>query len=119
MYSITTIPRHNRVAISFSGWMEQDHPTLFKEIMNAANAMQSRTGEWDLMADFTDTPVMTQERAQNTTKIFGWCLANGMRRTAVVLISATQQMQLQRVTARAKTVRYFDNAEAARDWLAN
>jgi hypothetical protein len=82
MYSIEPDKRRNRLKLSFSGQMQQDPPTFFNELKDGVQSIVSRTGDWDLVVDFTDTPVMPQDRAQNTARIFEWCETNGVRKIA-------------------------------------
>ena len=117
MYSITTNSSRSLVELTFSGPMDQDPAAFFKELTGSADRVRRSTGSWQLLVDFTETDVMVQERAQNTGKIFEWCLANGISKTAIVASSATQKMQIRRVTNASKVIEFFDTAAQAKAWL--
>lgn len=117
MYSLTKLPKQNRLELSFSGHMEQDPAAFFAELTNAAKAVRANDGTWSLLVDFSDTPVMPQDRAQNTAKIYDWCIANGVKRIAFVMQSVTQKMQIKRVSGRSEIVQAFDTKAQAEAWL--
>ena len=118
MYSLAREPKRNRVTLSFSGHMTQDATAFFEELTTVAKSVRAPDGGWSMLVDFSDTPVMTQERANNTERIFDWCMANGIRKIAFVLHSATQHMQIRRVTAKSPVVEVFDTCIQAETWLA-
>ena len=97
--------------------MEQDPAAFFVELTNAAKAVRANDGTWSLLVDFSDTPVMPQDRAQNTAKIYDWCIANGVKRIAFVMQSVTQKMQIKRVSGRSEIVQAFDTKAQAEAWL--
>ena len=117
MYTLRLTPAHNRVELSFSGHMMQDAEGLFTELTEAALRVRGNSGDWDVLADYSDTPVLPQDRAQNTARILGWCLAHGIRRIAVVSRSVTQTMQLQRLARQNPVVQIFEQRSHAIDWL--
>lgn len=119
MYSIITEPERNRLTIAFAGRMEQDPAAFFEELTSAVQRVRERQSAWDLVADFSDTPVMPQDRAQNTIRIFAWFMDNGLRKGSCVLQSVTQKMQIARVTERNDAVKFFETREAAERWLDN
>ena len=118
MYSLAREPELHRVELRFSGQMTQDAAAFFDELTTAAKCVRSPDCDWSLLVDFSDTPVMTQERANNTTKIFDWCMANGIAKIAFVLHSSTQRMQVKRVTRQSPVVEVFDTRAQAEAWLA-
>ncbi len=121
MYSITLDRRLSRLTLVFSGHMDQDPAAFLAEFTDAAQTIRNAPGVlggmWDLLADYADTPVMPQDRAQNTARIFEWCLANNLRRAAGVMNSATQRMQMHRLTKRNDRIGFFETRSAAQDWL--
>ena len=118
MYSVVPKSSHNRLELKFDGHMEQDPAVFFGEFTSAAASVRDESGEWDLLVDFSNTPVMPQERAENTAKIFQWCLSNNVRRIAFVLTSITQKMQIKRVSQSSDKIEYFEEVGAAERWLA-
>ena len=118
MYSIETDRQTGLVTLAFSGVMDQDPEEFFLELTTAIESVRMASGDWDLLVDFGDTSVMSQDRAQNTNRIFQWCIAKGIRRCACVTSGITQKMQMQRVTDRSEKMRYFEARNEAEDWLA-
>ena len=118
MYTIEVLRARSRVILSFCGEMKQDPAAFFAELTAAANTAKLRDGEWEMLVDFSQTPVMPQDRAQNTARIFDWCLANGIRKTACVMTMLTQRMQIQRVTKRHEKIECFEDSQSAEEWLA-
>ena len=117
MYRIDISRSRSRVTLSFSGEMKQDPAAFLAELTSAANKAKGSGDDWEMLVDFSDTPVMPQDRAQNTSKIFEWCLGNGIRKTACVMNTLTQRMQIQRVTKRHEKIEFFESISAAEDWL--
>ena len=117
MYSIDPNRQKRRVTLSFDGLMRQDPQVFFKELTDAVKSVRGSEGEWDLLVDFSGTPVMPQDRAKNTAKIFDWCLENDIRKVAAVMETITQRMQLQRVTGRNDKIAYFESRSDAQSWL--
>ncbi|WP_108789348.1 hypothetical protein [Erythrobacter sp. Alg231-14] len=119
MYSIIADSRQRRLTLTFSGEMDQDPAAFFEELTSKVQRLRAAGDDWDLLTDFSDTPVMPQDRAQNTVRIFAWFMDNGMRRGACVLQSVTQRMQIARVTGRNDAVVFFDTLSKAESWLNN
>ena len=119
MYLLTRHPKQHRVELGFSGQMTQEAGAFFEELTTAAKSVRSPDGDWSLLVDFSDTPVMSQERAQNTAKIFEWCKTHGIVKIAFILNSATQRMQVNRVTENSAIVEVFETRAQAESWLAS
>ncbi len=117
MHLIDRDTKNSRVTLTFIGEMKQDPKAFFAEFVSASQSVRNADGEWDLLLDFSQTHVMPQERAANTQKIFDWCLENGIRKTAFIMQSITQRLQIQRVTERHPKIEFFESASAAADWL--
>ena len=117
MYSIETNRQTGLVTLSFSGVMDQDPEAFFLELTTGIEDVRKASGDWDLLVDFGDTSVMSQDRAQNTNRIFQWCIAKGIRRCACITSGITQKMQMQRVTEHSEKLRYFETRAEAEGWL--
>ena len=117
MPALVRQPKNHRVELSFSGQMTQDPAAFFEELTSAAKSVRSPDGGWSLLVDFSDTHVMSQDRAQNTIKIFEWCKVNGIVKIAFILQSVTQRLQIKRVSGNSELVEVFDSQAKAVNWL--
>ncbi len=118
MYSLNAYRNLGRVVLGFDGEMTQNPAHFFSEFSAAANDARLGRDDWDLLIDFSQTPVMPQDRAQNTARIFAWCLDNAIRKIAVVTANTTQRMQMRRVTERSEKLAFFDSSHEAETWLS-
>lgn len=117
MYTFDILLAKSRIDLSFSGEMKQNPAALFAELSSAVGTVGSRNGTWDLLVDYSDTHVLTQERARHTADKFEWCLENGIRKVACVMNTLTQRMQIQRVTKRHEKIGFFECRHSAEEWL--
>ncbi len=71
-----------------------------------------------MISDFSRSMVMPQDIAHESKNLAIWLIENGLRKSANILQSATQRMQIARVTQRDEKFAYFTSREEAAAWLA-
>lgn len=118
MYTIRSVPSKHRFELVFDNYQDHDHERFVEDIEKSVLKVRDRQGRFDMLADFTSSIVMPQDIAEGSRDLVVWLIANGLRKSANVLQSATQQMQIQRVTEQDSKFAYFDTFEEAEEWLA-
>ncbi|MEM8724716.1 MAG: hypothetical protein AAGE86_04250 [Pseudomonadota bacterium] len=117
MYRIQGIAPKHRVLVSFHGDFDFDQSDLDNELKSIAMDVRSAEGHFDLLADFTQAPVMPQDRAQQSEVLIAWCVANGLRKSANVMDTTIQAIQVKRVSAHDEKFRTFTSRREAELWL--
>ena len=117
MFSIEEDHINGRINATFSGIFEYDAADLVAGIKGAIPNVRRSDGTFDLLSDFTEASVMPQDHAQASEDFLGWLDKNGLRKSAVVMTSVTQRMQVQRVSDRSDKLGYFGNRAEAEKWL--
>lgn len=117
MYSIEKDHINGRVNATFSGNFEHDAADLVADIKDAIPDVRRSDGTFDLLSDFTDASVMPQDHAQTSEDFLLWLDKNGLRKSAIVMTSITQRMQVQRVSDRNEKLGYFGSRAEAQKWL--
>lgn len=118
MYSVRTLPTKNRVEVVFNGAHGYDYVQFSEELKDAAMAVRSTEGHFDLLVDFTTADVLPQENAAQSQRNIAWCISQGMRKSANIVPSVTQRMQVKRVSANDLRLSYFGTRKEAECWLA-
>lgn len=117
MYTIRALLERNRVEIIFDGAHDYDYLVFSQELKDAALAVRSNQGHFDLLVDFTAGQVLPQENAAQSERNIAWCIANGMRKSANVMTTIIQKIQVKRVSHRDEKLGYFETREEAEKWL--
>lgn len=118
MFRVVKLPHKNRVLIAFEGNIgEEDNLPFFRELKVAALEVRSADGEFDLLTDWTAASAMPQENARTGEDAVAWCIANGMRKSANVMNTIIQKMQVKRVSGQDERLGYFETREEAEHWL--
>jgi hypothetical protein len=117
MYCIDTIPSKSRLLMTFEDFANLDFEMFMRDAQAATLQAKGASRHFDILADFSDTMVMPQNIARGSQDIACWFLENGLRRSANVMQSITQRMQIQRVTDRDTKFAYFETHAEAQAWL--
>jgi len=117
MHSIEKLTSKHRIVIQFGSYVDHDPDAFAIELKQAAFDVKGSLGEFDILADFTESMVMPQDAAKSSEDVISWCLANGMRKSANVIQNVTQRMQVKRVTEQDPRFGYFGTREQAAEWL--
>ena len=119
MYSIMPIRAKNRVVVVFVNDFEHGQAIFNTELKNAVKEVRAEDRHFDLLVDFSTAPVMSQDRAGQGGEMINWCLANGLRKSANVMDTVLQRMQVKRVSANDDKFQYFTSYAEAEAWLAS
>lgn len=117
MWTIEPKPRKNRIVITFKGQFEQRYDEYDAQMMAAVARVKSRKGHFDTLVNMLEAPVAPQAQAGRGGDIAQWCLANGLRKGAVVHWSKTGIMQMRRLVNNDGRTAYFSSLEEAEAWL--
>lgn len=118
MYHIEKVSNRALVIITFEGAYDFDQSAFEGEIKDAVTFVRSAEKSFDILADWSKISVMDQGRAGESHALAAWFIAAGLRRSANVLTSITQRMQLKRVTEGDERFGYFATKEEALAWLS-
>ena len=99
MYTIEKIPSKRRVVLLLDKYQDHDRPQFTRDFQAAVLCVKGGADHFDILADFSGSMVMPQDIATDSMTLAQWLVANGLRRSANVSQSVTQQMQVRRVTA--------------------
>jgi len=119
MYRIVASPHRNRVTIDFGTEYDFDEDEFERELVDAIESVRDKGGAFDLLADFSQAPVMDQQRASESERVVAWCAANGLRKSANVVGSLIHQMQVKRLSKKDDRFGYFEGINDALRWLDN
>ncbi|MEP3052222.1 MAG: hypothetical protein ABJP48_05695 [Erythrobacter sp.] len=117
MYKIHPQIQKNRVLIVFDGEFDYDQTEFAEEIKKAVLTVRSTEREFDLLADYSKVTVMDQSRASRSEEIVAWCVDNGLRKSANVMNSALQRIQIKRLASQNDKWKFFETLSEAEMWL--
>jgi hypothetical protein len=117
MWTIEPSSRNHRIVITFKGQFEQRHDKFDTQMMAAVARVKSRKGQFDTLTNMLEAPVAPQGQASRGGDIARWCLANGLRKSAVVHSSQTGIMQMRRLVNNDERAAYFSSLPDAEAWL--
>jgi len=117
MYSITKSLARNRVEITFDGNHDYSSEEFNAELRSAALAVRSAEGVFDLLVDFSKGEVMPQDATIRSQNNIDWCSENGMRKSANIVPTAIQKLQLNRVARGNDRLEFFGTRDEAEAWL--
>lgn len=117
MYTIEELHSKRRVVLTLGRYEDYDRTQFHAEMKRAALSVRGSHGYFDILADFSDSMVMPRDVAQDSEDMASWFLANGLRRSANISRSVTQQMQIRRVTREAERFGLFATREEGERWL--
>lgn len=119
MYEITQEPSKHRFTVRFDLYADHDREKFFGDIQKAALNVRSADKRFDMIADFTDSMVMPQPIAKDSVRLTDWLIENGLRKSANIMVSVTQRLQVMRVTERNDKFGYFETLAEGERWLEN
>lgn len=117
MHIIKCLPSKHRVIMTFVHYDDHDPDRFLKETHEAVLSVKGASQSFDLLADFSAIMVMPQDIAQESEALASWLVSNGLRRSANIIGTITQRMQIQRVTDRDSKFGYFQTLEEGEAWL--
>ena len=118
MYSIATDPGNNRILVTFTKDFDYEADDLIAELKGAIAAVKRTDGTFDILSDFTDVSVMPQDHADISEGFLQWLSDNGLRKSANVMKSLIQRMQVNRVSGNNEKIGVFEFRSEAEKWLA-
>ena len=117
MYTIEEVPAKNRIVVIFDRFEDHDRTQFISDIQRAALKVRSSERHFDMLADFTQSMVMPQPIAKDSITLSDWLLENGLRKSANIMVSITQRMQVARVTDHDKRYDFFETRAEGERWL--
>ncbi len=118
MFTVTPLPAKRRVHVEFFGNYDHDPDAFHAALKHAVAEVQAKDRAFDILCDFTRASVMPQDHAASGEAAIAWCSANGLRKSANVIASVTQRMQVRRVAAGNPSMGFFADTAEAEEWLA-
>ena len=116
MFQIEIDQIRKRVIIDFVGTYDNDLTEFSQQMKMACMKARGGSGHFDMLSDFTQAPLMTQQTAHDSEAHVQWCKDHGLRKAANVVGSALSKLQLNRITADDK-FRIFETRAEAEAWL--
>jgi hypothetical protein len=116
MYKIDVDVAKHRVLIEFSGTYDDDLAEFGRQMVAACIRAKGIGRHFDMLSDFSQAPIMTQQTAGDSQEHVKWCIDNGLRKGANVVGGALSRMQLNRITADEK-FQMFETRAQAEAWL--
>lgn len=116
MYQIDVDQTQKRVIIDFVGTYDDDLTAFGQAMKMACMKARGGSGHFDMLSDFSQAHIMSQQTAQDSEAHVQWCKDNGLRKGANVVGGAVSKMQLNRITADDK-FRMFATRAEAEAWL--
>lgn len=117
MFKIETDLSKNRLIVIMSGQHDGDLDQFVAEVRNGVRAIMTTSDHFDILSDQSEAHVMEQARASVAEDLIKWCKDNGMRKSANVVGSLIQKMQIKRISNDDGAIGYFENRAEAEAWL--
>ncbi len=117
VYQITEILPKRRVVLQLDQFGDHDRNAFMRDMKQAALNVRALEGYFDILADFSNSIVMPRDIADDSEDMAAWFISNGLRRSANVSQSVTQQMQIRRVTRHDTKFAIFRTRAEAESWL--
>ena len=117
MYKIEPNLAKHRIEVSSVGVHDHDMDEFVKQVKDAAMTVKSRAGHFDILTDLSDAITLQQDRTQATTDLLEWCYNNGLRKSANVVGTLVQKMQINRLSGQSDKVASFTSRADAERWL--
>jgi len=118
MHLVKPIAAMNRVDVFIEDQTEEGHDDFGFQLKKAIDQVKTAGGEFDLLVDMSKTTVMSPNSAQRSEELIGWCVANGLRKSANVLSETLHQLQVKRLTGRNEKFGIFTSRHEAEAWLS-
>ena len=118
MWSFAENRDRNRIEITFSGGYDREHDAFDAQLMASATRLKAVSGSFDCLVDMTEAQLAPQAVTERGAGAIQWCIANGLRKGAIVHSSATGRMQMRRLAQGHEKLDYFASVKAAESWLA-
>ena len=117
MYAIEENYAKRRLVLLLGQYKDHDRAQFQQDMKVAALNVKGRHDSFDILADFSNSMVMPRDVADDSEDIAAWLIANGLRRSANISQSVTQQMQIRRVTKQNDRFAMFATREEGERWL--
>lgn len=119
VYTIRPIPSKNRVEVVFNDFRDHDAERFAAELQSAVQSAKNEDGRFDIVLDMSNSVVMPQDIAAKSEANAKWLNDNGLRKSANIIQSITQRMQVKRVTSQDSRYGFFETGAEAEEWLAS
>lgn len=106
----------HRVEVIFAGAYSGEIAEFTDKLKDGARVAKAGGRHFDMLTDFTQSPVMPQTLLGGAADAISWCAENGLRKAANVVSSMLMKMQLDRLTQDEKFKTFLDREEAEK-WL--
>ena len=117
MYSIQSQPEKHRVFVEIVGNYDYSQEQFEEELLQATRAAKSSDGRFDLLCDVSRASVLPKDRAARSQVVIDYYVENGLRKSANIMTSALQQLQMKRVSSQNEMFGYFTSHAEAEAWL--
>jgi hypothetical protein len=117
MEQIETNVLKSRVEITFVGSYSGEMASFSNQLKASARAAKASSGYFDILTDFTQAHVMPKDLLEGTVEVTAWCADNGLRKSANVVNSMLQKLQLDRLTPDER-FQIFVSRDDAEAWLS-
>lgn len=118
MYTIKTDMNKNRVLMIADGEHNSDMEEFIENFKKAALKIREQSSHFDILTDLSHSMTLQQDRTQATMDLLAWCKENGLRRSANVVGSTIQKMQVRRLSSEVENIASFTTLEEAERWLS-
>lgn len=119
MYTIRPILSKNRVEVVFDDFRDHDAERFAADLQSAVQSAKDENGRFDILLDMSNSVVMPQDIAAKSEADAKWLNDNGLRKSANIIQSITQRMQVKRVTSQDSRYGFFETRAEAEEWLAS
>ena len=117
MHTIEEFHTLHRIKLTMQSYEHHDPRAFIEGMQSAALKVKGGSDYFDLLADFSEIMVMPQDIAKQGEDLAEWLVANGLRRSANIVPTTTQKMQIKRVTHRDAKFGFFHDLAAGEAWL--
>jgi hypothetical protein len=117
MYTIKPITAKQRVEVVFDDFRDHNAERFRSDLQSAVRTVKRQHEEFDILVDMTKSVVMPQEIARQSEVNAQWLNANGLRKSANIVETITQRMQVKRVTSQDDRYRFFETRTEAEAWF--
>jgi hypothetical protein len=119
MYHISVDRTQRLIRCESIGYPATDEVIRFNEDLRAAVRELRASGlHFSMLADMRKAVVLAQSDTAVISGEVQWLIQNGMQKTAILVASTLQQMQMNRIAA-DPAFRCFTSEQEALDWLRN
>ncbi|MEL7190253.1 MAG: hypothetical protein AAGK17_11925 [Pseudomonadota bacterium] len=117
MYNVDANLGKKRVEVTSEGAHDHDMDEFVEKVKEAALHVLKQHDHFDILTDLSQAITLQQDRTQATTDLLEWCHKNGLRKSANVVGTLVQKMQINRISGQSEKVASFTSKAEAERWL--